>query len=311
MAVLITGGNGHIGSWTAYLIAGSGGKVIIYDRNTVLPDYLIPLADKIDVIEGDVLDLARLSYTLKKYSGQIEGIIHTVAVMGELVQQNPYYNVGLNVNGFLNVLETARLFNIKKLVYTSTGAVYGEAEGTVSEEQPAVPADLYSSTKISCEYMGFQYAKLFNLDFRVARVYFVYGPGKYPSKFINLYKIAFGALEGLTGLNIESGGDQRLDFTYAEDAALGTMLLFKAIKPAHSIYNIATGTPHSVQEAADLSMQYTHFPVKVHIGKGKLMPRCEALDISRAKKELRFMPKYSFEEGIKLYADWLMKQREH
>ncbi|MCD6121625.1 MAG: NAD(P)-dependent oxidoreductase [Spirochaetales bacterium] len=311
MAVLITGGNGHIGSWTAYLIARSGGRVIIYDRNTALPDYLIPLADKIDIIEGDVLDLARLSYTLKKYSGQLEGIIHTVAVMGELVQQNPYYNVGLNVNGFLNVLETARLFNINKLVYTSTGAVYGEAEGTVSEEQPAVPADLYSSTKISCEYIGFQYAKLFNLDFRVARVYFVYGPGKYPSKFINLYKIAFGALEGLTGLNIESGGDQQLDFTYAEDAGQGVFLLFKAKNPAHSIYNIATGSPHSVQEAADLSMQYTHFPVKVHIGKGRLMPRCEALDISRAKKELKYRPKYSLEEGTKLYADWLKEQREH
>ncbi len=58
---------------------------------------------------------------------------------------------------------------------------------------------------------------------------------------------------------------------------------------------------------AELAQKYTHFPVEVEIGPGKLMPRSEALDISRAGEELGYQPRYSLEEGIQLYADWLGK----
>jgi nucleoside-diphosphate-sugar epimerase len=58
-----------------------------------------------------------------------------------------------------------------------------------------------------------------------------------------------------------------------------------------------------------LAQKYTHFPVKVEVGPGELMRRCEALDISRAREELGYEPQYSLEEGIKLYADWMKHQR--
>jgi len=56
---------------------------------------------------------------------------------------------------------------------------------------------------------------------------------------------------------------------------------------------------------AEIAQKYTHFPVTVEIGPGKMMPRCEVLDIRRAVEELGYRPNYSLEEGIKLYADWL------
>jgi nucleoside-diphosphate-sugar epimerase len=308
VAVFITGGYGHVASWIAYLLAKGGEKVIIYDSSPMAPDYLSEVSENISFVKGDVMDLPSLMGVFRQHGDRIDGIIHTVALMGEFVTENPHRNVMLNFVGLLNVLEMARIFGIKKVLYTSTGAVYGVAEGVVSEDRNFPnPADLYGATKISCEYIGRQYENSFGLDFRVSRIYFVYGPGRFPSRFIRLYKVTFGALEGLEGLKLEKGADQRLDFTYVEDAARGIVLLYKARDLKHKTFNIATGAGNSVGKVAELSMRCSHFPVKVEIGPGRLLPRSEALDITRAREELGYQPKYSLEEGIRLYADWVGK----
>jgi nucleoside-diphosphate-sugar epimerase len=308
MAVFITGGHGLIASWTAYLLGKEGEKIILYDTNPVAPDYLGEVSKNVSFIRGDVMDLPALTGVFQQYKDEIDGIIHTVAVMGEFVQRNPHGNVMLNIGGLLNVLEMARIFGIKKVLYTSTGAVYGAAKGMASEDKnPPAPADLYGATKVSCEYLGSQYENTFGIDFRICRVYFVYGPGKLPSRFIRLYTVALGALEGLKELKLEKGADQKLDFTYVEDVAKGVVLLYNARDLRHKIFNIATGLGNSVGKVAELAQKHTHFPVEVEIGPGKIMPRCEALDISRAAEELGYQPRYSLEEGIQLYAHWLGK----
>ena len=98
-----------------------------------------------------------------------------------------------------------------------------------------------------------------------------------------------------------------LDFTYIEDAARGTAMLYQAKALKHNVYNIATGVPTSVGRVAELCREYSSFSVDVDLGPGELMQRCEALDISRARKELGFEPRYSVEEGIQKYADWMKK----
>lgn len=310
MAVFISGGHGHLGSWTAYFLAKEGEQVILYDMNPAAPDYLSDVADNIEFIRGDVLDFPRLTDIFFQRKREIDGIIHTVGIMGEIVQTSPYANVRLNIGGTHNMLEIARIFDIPKIVYTSTGAVYGAVTGTVAEDQyPPIPSDLYGSTKVSSEYLGRQYANTFGFDFRIARLYFCYGPGKIPSRFIRLYQLAFGALEGLEGLQMDKGADQKLDFTYIEDAGRGTALLYQAKALQHQIFNIATGIPNSVGRVAELAQKYSDFSVKVELGSGELMQRCEALNISRARQELGFEPQYTLEAGIQKYAEWLRKIR--
>lgn len=308
MAVFITGGHGHIASWAAYFLANEGEQVILYDTDPVAPDCLNDVSNNITFIKGDVLDFPRLTDVFSKNKSEIDGIIHTVGIMGELVLENPHGNVKLNIGGTHNMLEIARQFEIPKVVYTSTGAVYGAVDGTVSEDQyPPNPCDLYGSTKASSEFLGQQYANTFGFDFRISRVYFCYGQGKLPSRFIRLYRLAFGALEGLEDLSMDKGADQKLDFTYIEDAARGTAMLYQAKNPKHSVYNIATGIPTSVGKVAELAQKYSPFKVKVKLGPGILMPRAEALDISRAREELGFEPRYDVETGIKKYAEWMKK----
>lgn len=307
MAVLITGGYGHIGSWAAYLLARKGRQVIVMDVNPTAPDHLRGLEGQITFVRGSVTDFPRLVEIFRKYDGQIEGIIHTVGVMAEFVLDNPQANVSLNVGGTVNLLEIARLFAVPKVVYTSTGAVYGPVSGVVTEDVPPNPPDLYAATKISSEYIGRRYAAQFGFDFRTVRVYMCYGPGRLPSQFIRLYRIAFGALEGLKGLGLDKGADQKLDFTYIEDAALGVVLLFEADKPAHDVYNIATGQAASVGRVIELAQQYAPEPVEVKLGPGKIMDRCEALNIDRARAELGYEPGCDLETGIAKYAAWLKK----
>lgn len=306
MAVFITGGHGHIASWTACFLAREGEEAILYDINPNPPEHLSEVFDKITFIEGDILDFQQLLGVFEEHKQRIDGIIHTVGIMGEFVQENPRRNAGININGTLNVLEIARIFDIEKVVYTSTGAVYGAMKGIASEDiHTPNPSDLYGATKVSSEYLGQQYAKAFGIDFRICRLYFCYGPGRLPSRFIRLYQLAFGALEGMEGLKMDRGSDQKLDFTYIEDAAKGTALLYKAKSLKHHVFNIATGIPTSVGEVADLAQRYSHFPVSVDLGPGELMQRCEALDITRAKEELGYEPRYGIEEGVRRYADWL------
>ena len=314
MSVLITGGNGHIGSWISYLLARKGKRVIIYDSNKNYPQYLLQeLKEQLIFVHGDILDLPRLVTTFKKYENDIEGIIHTIAIMGESVQINPYQSIKLNIIGLLNILETARIFRIKKVVYTSTGAVYGELPDMAHENQNLKSSDLYGATKIASELLGEQYRKNFGIDFRVGRLYFVYGPGKYPSEFTNPYKITFGLLEGLEGLVAERGGDQKLDFTYVEDAAMGIVLLYEQENLKHQIFNIASGRSEKISGVIKLARKYSHFPSDVKIGKGKLMERCESLDIELAKKELGYSPEYDLEKGIEIYSNWLKEnqKRQH
>ena len=117
--------------------------------------------------------------------------------------------------------------------------------------------------------------------------------------------MAFGALEGLTDLRLDRGADQKLDFTYIEDAARGTALLYRAEDPPHRIYNIATGIASRVGEVAELARKHSRFAVDVELGPGELMQRCEALDITRAKHELGFEPQVDLEEGVRRYAKWM------
>jgi nucleoside-diphosphate-sugar epimerase len=312
MAVFITGGHGHIGSWAARYLAEQGEAVILFDTNPVVPDCLQTVGQRMTFIQGDVRDFPHLADIFGRRQAEIDGIIHTVGIMGELVLENPHANVHLNIAGTHNMLEIARQFEIPKVVYTSTGAVYGEVSGTIAEDAaPVNPSDLYGATKAACELLGRQYAQSFGIDFRISRIYFCYGPGKLPSRFIRLYRLAFGALEGLADLHLEAGADQRLDFVYIEDAARGTAMLYQADGPPHAVYNIATGVSTSLEHIIALVRQHSPFEVEVSLGPGVLMKRCEALDISRARKELGFEPRFDVEAGIRRYADWMRAKGFH
>ena len=309
MAVFLTG-CGLVGYWIAKGLTSEGEDVILYDIKRT--QFGQADSEKITFIQGDLLDYPRLVEVFRNYGTKIEGIIHTAAISagGSQFLDNPHRSVTINIVGTLNILEVARIFDVKKIVYTSTGGVYGGAEGPLSENKtPLSPTDLYGVSKVSGEFLGLQYANHWDIDFRCARLYFVYGPPSMPSNLPLIFRVLFGPLEGLDHLRLESGGDQELDFTYVKDTAKGVLLLYKAKTVRNKIFNIAGGQSYNLKEVLNTVKKYS-CATSIEIGPGKISPpRGFPFDIALAKEELGFKPEYTLERGVSEYAEWIKKVR--
>jgi len=310
MSILITGGNGLLGSWVSYYLAQEGKDVVSFDLKPRSFDYLEEYRDHIFFQRGDVLDWSSLVGVFQSYKDEIEGIIHTPAVMASpRYWDNPYPSTLLNVVGTLNLLELARLYKVPKFLYISSGAIYGETKDCPGElTHHPNPSDLYGASKAGAEFLTLQYGNHYGIDVRIVRPYFFFGPGYLPSEMTPVFRTLLGSLEGLKDLYLEKGGDQRLGFTYVKDTAWGTILAYKKENPAHRIFNIATDEITSFPDLAKLAQKYSDEPRKAVLGPGKLFPRGETLDISLAKKELGFSPRYRMEEAVAEYATWIKKK---
>jgi nucleoside-diphosphate-sugar epimerase len=309
MAVFLTG-SGLVGYWIAKGLIAEGEDVILYDIKP--PQFDQADVKKITFIQGDLLDYPRLVNIFQHYGSKIEGIIHTAAVsaFGSQFLDNPHRSVTINVIGTLNLLEVARSLNVKKIVYTSTCGVYGGAEGPLSEiKTPLNPVELYGASKACAELLGLQYANHWDIDFRCARLYFVYGPPSLPSSLPFIFRVLFGSLEGLDHLRLESGGDQQVDFTYVKDTAKGILLLYKAKTIKNRVFNIAGGRSYNLRDVLKTVKNYS-LPTSMEIGPGKISPaRGFPIDISLAREELGFEPEYSLEKGVSEYAEWIKKMK--
>lgn len=309
MSILITGGNGLLGSWVTYYFAQKGKDVVSFDLKPRSFDYLEEYQDHVSFHRGDVLDWSSLVQVFQ--SQKIEGIIHTPAVMASpQYWDNPYPSTILNVVGTLNLLEFARLYKVSKFLYVSSGAVYGETKDCPGELTHHInPSDLYGASKAGAEFLTLQYGNHYGIDVRIVRPYFFFGPGYLPSEMTPVFRTLLGSIEGLNDLYLEKGRDQRLGFTYVKDTAWGTVLAYEKENPSHRIFNIATDEATSFPDLAKLAQKYSDEPREVILGPGKLFPRGETLDISLAKKELDFSPRYRMEEAVAEYARWIKKAK--
>lgn len=303
MAVFLTGG-GFIGYWILRDLVSEGKEVILYD--IIRPPFEAIDPKKVTFIQGDILDYPRLASAFQDHRSEMEGIVHTAAIIYFRFFDNAYRNVCINVMGTLNLLELARTFQIKKFVYTSTCGIYGSAEGPLQENKtPVNPMDLYSASKASGEFLGLQYANHWGIDFRCARLYFVYGPPALPSTLPHTFQVLFGPLEGLDHLALESGRDQQLDITYVKDAAKGILLLYQKGTVKNRVFNIAGGRAYKMTDIVEAVKKHSR-ATSIEIGPGPMSPpRGFPIDISLARQELGFEPQYSLEKGISEYSKWI------
>jgi nucleoside-diphosphate-sugar epimerase len=313
LSILITGGSGFIGSYTILELMNErkAEKIVIYD---LAPPSLRPILDhlgkEVIYVDGNILDFGRLLETIKKYD--IKGIIHT-SILGNFksMKENPMNCIATNSNGTLNVLELARINNLK-VVYTSSGAVYGETKKPAKENFPLRPDDMYGMIKATCELLGEQYAKTYGLDYVAVRLYFVYGQDRLynprPSKEILdppitptdvLTAFVQKSVRGET-LKFKKGGDLSLDFTYVKDAAHGILLAYFTKKPPHRIYNISSGKAHTLKEIAHIVNRCSGNKY-VEIGSGTVEgwpPRPKFLNNTLARNELDYLPKFDIDKGL-------------
>lgn len=309
MKVLVTGGMGVIGSMVSSLFVDEGHRPVLMGRH---PDRsLIRLIeDKVDIELGDVLDLPRVLSVIRAHG--ITHIIHTAAMLSDMANRNPYQGIHVNVIGTLNVLEAARFMKVQRVVYSSAKGVYGYpltgAYGPpslkpVPEDYPKSPVKIYDATKIMSEHMGQFYQRTFGLEFVGLRYSATYGPGKtvrHGSKsFVS--QIVEGAYLGKP-VRFEKGGDQRGDLVYNRDVAQGIYLACTVAQPRYPSYNIGTGMAVTLNDvAAEVKRNLPQ--ADITLGPGSEGPgNNSVLDITRAREDLGYSPKFLLREGI---ADYL------
>ncbi|MFL5068964.1 MAG: NAD-dependent epimerase/dehydratase family protein [Xanthobacteraceae bacterium] len=312
MKVLITGGMGVMGAETSRRFVTEGHRPVIYARHR--DEWLVrDILDKVDVELGDVLDLPRLMDVIKRHG--ITHIVHAAAFVGAVSQANPALSVQVNVMGMVNVLEAARLFEVKRVVYTSAKGVYGPVLGEygpptykpVPEDLPKNPKRIYDSAKLMGEQVGLYYQANMGLDVVVLRFATTYGPGKTSrhGKMGVTSQIVENPAAGLP-FRLAQGGDEKDDFIYNKDSARGIYLACIAENPKSRVYNIGTGVGVTLNDVARVIRK--HLPkADIEIGPGLNFlgmpyPASSVYDISRARAELGYEPHYDLEKGI---ADYL------
>ena len=319
MATLVFGGLGHVGSWISHDLAARGEDVVIFDLGaTGLDglglDYLKPYRDRLTFENVDVLDVHTLFERMRAYEGRIDAVIFGVAVIaGPNFAKRPFRHIQINTVGMLNVIEACRIFGVPRFINLSSGAVYGDQAGGQTEDLPVKVTDLYGATKASNEVLALQYGQTYGIDVRNARLYFVYGPGKLPSRMHVLYQAMFGPLEGPTEADSPKGGDQSLDWTHVRDTAAGVVALLDA--PADvsgEAFNISSGVAVAHRDIVGHVADIVGHESKVTLGSGLFFERGAPLDISKARARLGFEPRFAdIREGLRDYHAWLQGARPH
>lgn len=175
MAKLITGGMGFIGVYLAHALVRKGEEVVLFDIVKSSP-LIKDIADKVKIVQGSLASWAEVLEVVKQY--RIDGIYHTGALLSASAEEKPITAYEVNAGGTFNVLEAARLFNVKRVVYTSTIASYGLGLQTVDEDTIQMPISMYGVTKVFAERLGEYYQRKFGVDFRAVRLPSIIGPGR-------------------------------------------------------------------------------------------------------------------------------------
>lgn len=311
MTVLLTGGLGVIGSWALRALLERGERPVVLD---VRPDKRLvhDLEGAYDLEIGDLLDHDLLHRVGSTYG--VDRVCHLAAVLPPAAQANPGLGFRVNAVGTVGLLDVARTLGVKRVVYTSSKAVYGPPVGKhafpgyvpVPETSPYSPADVYGATKLCGELMVHHYREVYGLDTIVLRLASTYGPGKTERHGAvgTVSRIIESAYAG-TPISLPQGGDERSDYVYNRDVGRAVALAAFADSPPSRVYNIGTGTPVTLFEIADTvrslvpSAQIT---IGSGVGYGEGRPATgSVLDVERAREELGFIAQYSFAEGARDY----------
>lgn len=324
--ILVTGGAGYIGSHCVLALLKEGFTVHIFDNFSTGHKETVETLKKYGTLtysEGDLQNKTDIKKVFE--NNKIDAVVHFAAFsqVGESVK-NPQKYYQNNVCGTLNLLEAMLENDVKKIVFSSTAATYGEPVYTpIDENHPQLPINPYGQTKLMIERIMDDYDKAYGLKSVRLRYFNVAGAdsegriGEWhtPETHLvpNILKSSFG-----DGKTFEMYGDDYdtkdgtcvRDYINVEDLAQAHILALKYLNNGGetNFFNLGTQEGTTVQEVFDVCEQVIGKSIPV-----KKMPRREGdpailvADNTKAKNELGWEPKNSFEHSVKTAYEWEIK----
>ena len=306
MCILITGGAGFIGSYIIKkLIEDDYENIIVYDQCPRI-EKIKNLINKVNVIRGDITDFHTIFDIIKKF--EVSSIIHLASLLIIESQERPLQAIKINCEGFINLLEAARILDIESIVWASSRDVYGPSsfysKQPVNEEDPPKPVNVYGICKLFDEMIAEQYYKTYGIKAIGLRLEVTYGPGRFRGHSYYVVDLFEKPAKNLP-ITIECG-DLRVNWLYVKDAAKAFVLAFKkASELRNLVYNIG-GEEKTIKEVVEyIKTLMPNAKIYVKSGYGPFT-QYPSIDISRAIKELGYTVEYPVEKGIRDYISYLL-----
>ncbi len=312
-SVLVAGGAGFIGSHIVDRLLNQDIEVTVLDNLFTGRLENIKLCRgkrKFHFVRGDV----RSFDLVKRVVKDVDAVFNEAAVVSvPRSLENPILANEVNVGGTLNLLKACLDSGVKRFVQASSASVYGNTERLpVDENSGPNPVSPYAVAELAAE----NYAKVFYLRYGLETVclrYFnVYGPRQIFSAYSGATTVFLTQLSRDQQPVIFGDGNQTRDFVYVEDVVEANMLALNTEKAVGEVFNIATGSPHTVNELV--------WNIQEKLGKQHLKPihdrprqgdiRNSHACIKKAEKMLGYKPEFSLEKGIAKLVEWYQTKRE-
>jgi UDP-glucose 4-epimerase len=307
MRILITGGAGFIGSYLCEKYTKEGHTVLCLDNflsgNLLNVRHLLGYRN-FKLIEGDIRNFD----LLERVCRDLDVIFHLAAqIHVDRSYVEPRLTFEINVMGTQNVLEIARIFDVKKVIHTSTSEVYGSAQYVpIDEKHPLDAPHPYGASKIAADRMCHAYVATYGMDISIPRFFNIFGPRQRDIGYGGVISIFTRRVLNNMPPVIYGDGRQTRDYTYVEDAVRAFDLILNHESRLDPI-NIGTGKEVSIIDLANMIVELCGKkdkikPVNVapRIGEVKKL----IADTALAKKILKWEPKYKLRDGLKAFIQW-------
>jgi UDP-glucose 4-epimerase len=312
--LVVIGGAGLIGSHTLdKLVREDVGEILVYDNfvrgraeniASALKDPRVRVFDiGGDISQTDILEAALAG---------ADGVFHFAALWLLQCHEFPRSAFDVNVRGTFNVMEACVKKGVKRLVYSSSASVYGDAvREPMDEEHPFNNQNFYGATKIAGEAMLRAFHYRYGLNFVGLRYMNVYGPRQdYHGAYIAVIMKMLDAIDRGKGPTILGDGSEAFDFVAVEDCGAANVRAMQA-ETSDRFYNVGTGRRTSLRSLAELLLELTGCEQPINYA-----PRSQATLVrnrigcpKRAAEEIGFVASIDLKEGLRRLIDWRRAHR--
>lgn len=305
MKTLVTGGAGFIGSHIVERLVGDGHEVVVLDDFSTGHRSNLVEHKALTIVEGDISNASIVNDCMQG----IDWVFHKAAVASVPKTVNdPVGSSLVNYGGTLNLLEAARNNNVKKFVFASSAALYGD-EPTLPKVESMCPVTLspYAVDKLASEFACGMYTTLYGLDTVCLRYFNVYGSRQDPSSpYSGVISIFTDKLKNNKTPTIFGDGEQTRDFVFVKDVVEANMKAVTVEGCAGQYYNIATGDKITLNELLKVLCSIYNVDFNVNYGEVRMGDIKESYAvIEKATSLLKWQPAVELKQGLQILCESL------
>jgi len=308
MKILVTGSSGFIGSHLTEYLVERGYEVVAFDRYNNNNHYgwleKSKYKKKIEFILGDIRDYDSVNKAMKS----CQGVMHLAALIGIPYSYiSPTAYIKTNVEGTLNILESAKNLKLKQVIITSTSEVYGTAiKKKLSENDELKAQSPYAASKIAADQLSLSYYRSFGLPVKIIRPFNTFGPRQSARAVIPSI-----ITQALSKNKIKIGNlNTTRDFLYVEDLCAAYEKILKSKKLLGEVTNVGVDSEISIKNLILKISKILKIKLIPVVEKRRVRPqKSEVLrlkcDNTKIKRMTNWKPKYDIDEGLNKLIRWI------